>query len=175
MGSGSSGAASGAGGVVGGVFDIMALSGQRQAARDQAVTENASLLQQQQIAKAQAADALSRGSRAAGLARIKGSQVIGQQQAALGASGVDASSGSPLKMMADTRLMSEADVATIKANAAKEAWGYETEAAKYGIQAYLRRKAAANQESAYDSQIAGAGVKTASSGVKAVMSLGMGA
>jgi hypothetical protein len=71
-----------------------------------------------------AQDAARRGRLDAGMARQEGERVAGQQKAAFGASGVDPSVGSPLSLMADTRVMSELDAQNIRFNAEQEAATY---------------------------------------------------
>lgn len=82
-----------------------------------------------------AGDAQLRGDIAAQQAVRQGSTVIGSQKAAAGASGVDITSGSPAQMIGDTAGKSALDVATVKSNAAREAWGYEVEQGNYQLQA----------------------------------------
>lgn len=75
-----------------------------------------------------AGDAEVRGEQAAGVERMKGTQLIGKEHAAYAASGIDANAGSTQDVYAGTRAMSELDAQTIRNNAAREAWGYRTQA-----------------------------------------------
>lgn len=90
--------------------------------------KRAMAMRQSSMLQQQAADADARGGVAAGLERMKGSQLEGQQATGYAASGVDAGSGSPARAMLDTRMMTDLDAQTIKGNAAREAWGYSTKA-----------------------------------------------
>ncbi|MCR4296522.1 MAG: hypothetical protein NUW21_13385 [Elusimicrobia bacterium] len=93
------------------------------------------------MARLAARDALQRGALESGQARMEGTKVIGQQKAAIGASGIDASSGSAVALMADTRVQSELDAVTIANNAAREAWGFRTQARQLDSQAKKTREA----------------------------------
>lgn len=105
------------------------------------------------LARLAAMDAESRGAQEAGRARMKGTQVIGEQKVAFAASGVDVSSGSPLALMADSRMMSELDAQTLKNNAAREAWGLRMEADDLDKQAKRSRQRGRN--SAYGALFGG--------------------
>lgn len=108
-------------------------------AHEDAEAQEAAAKENARLARLAAADAMQRGTTEAGRARMEGSRVIGEQKALFGASGIDPSVGSPLALMADSRLMSELDAATIQNNAAREAWGLRTQAAQF-----KREAAAAN-------------------------------
>ena len=92
--------------------------------------------QNARMANAAAADAEARGAEEQGLARMKGSELESHQEAGVGASGVDAS-GSASKLMEDSRLMNEFDVARIGNNAAREAYGYRVGGAQALAQGQL--------------------------------------
>lgn len=92
--------------------------------------QNASLADQQR------ADALARG-REAELQQRRGTRgMIGAQRAAIAASGVSVGSGSALDVQTDTAHLGELDALTLRNNAAREAWGFDVQAAD------LRAKAA---------------------------------
>lgn len=59
--------------------------------------------------------------------RQQTSQVIGKQKVAYANSGVATDTGTPLSVMADTRLTGEVDAEQAENNAALEAWGYRLE------------------------------------------------
>jgi hypothetical protein len=80
------------------------------------------------LAQSQAGDAEARGALAAGNVRMQGSQLLGKQQTAYAASGVDSTTGSPLQHMMDTRVMTELDARTVENNALREAFGFKTQA-----------------------------------------------
>lgn len=75
-----------------------------------------------------AVDARIRGASGVGDIRAQGSKVIGEQRAAAAGAGVDVGSGSVLDVISQTRVMSELDVARLKNNALREAYGYKVQA-----------------------------------------------
>lgn len=83
------------------------------------------------LAERAAGDAVLRGQHAAALAKMRGGAVKGQQKAAVAASGASVSSGSALDLLADTSLMTDMEVSTISSNAAREAWGYRSQATQF--------------------------------------------
>jgi len=93
--------------------------------------------QRQQLAEQQARDAIQRGQVAEQKQRDLTAQRIGTQQAALAAQGTDLE-GSPIDILGDTARAGEQDALTIRNNAAREAWGYQMQAAGYDADAALR-------------------------------------
>lgn len=77
------------------------------------------------LAQKAASDATARGEQEAGAYRLRASKVLGQTRAKLGASGVDVEAGTAGRVADDTKAIAELDVATIRNNAAREAWGYK--------------------------------------------------
>lgn len=75
----------------------------------------------------QAVDALQRGDMAAMNTRRKYDQLGGTQRAALAARGIDIGEGSALSILEDTAYFGELDQRTVRANAAREAWGYRVQ------------------------------------------------
>lgn len=99
------------------------------------------------ISDAQSTDAVARGEQAVTIQRQAVKGVIGSQRAAQGASGVDVNDGSSLDVQADTAYTGELDAITIRANAAREAWGYQVAASNErasAVSARLQGKAQAN-------------------------------
>jgi hypothetical protein len=92
-------------------------------AKGQAAAQDAA--QEQRILSYNAQVAQEQGTREAGKVRSAGSQLIARQRVAYANSGVDTSSGTPLSVMADTRMLSELDAQTAANNAAREVWGYK--------------------------------------------------
>lgn len=82
----------------------------------------------QKVAEYQADDAKARGDVEAANVRRKYAAATGSQRAALAARGLDISDGSASSLMADTAYFGEVDGATTRANAAREAWGYQVRA-----------------------------------------------
>jgi hypothetical protein len=76
------------------------------------------------IAERAAASAVVQGQAEAANASTRGAQVIGAQRAALAANGVDVNSGSAADLQASTQYVTNRDVTTITANAARAAMGY---------------------------------------------------
>ncbi len=92
------------------------------------------------LAEQQAEDALARGREAEGLQRLKTRVTIGSQRARMAASGVDISAeGSAIDLVADTARLGELDALTIRNNAAREAWGYRTQATDYRMRGDIAR------------------------------------
>lgn len=72
------------------------------------------------IAERQARDAVERGQLEEQQQRMKTSQIIGKQRAAMAANGVDLGYGSPLDALVDTATIGELDALTIRANTYRE-------------------------------------------------------
>lgn len=72
------------------------------------------------ISERQARDAVERGAMEEQQQRMKTSQIIGKQKAAMAANGVDLKFGSPLDTLVDTATMGELDALTIRANTYRE-------------------------------------------------------
>lgn len=87
-----------------------------------------------------AADATARGDAEAAMQRMQVSRLIGRQRAAFAASGVDAASGSALDVLGDTAAFGQLDVDTIRSNAAREAWGLQSQAASDRYSARVSRR-----------------------------------
>ena len=76
--------------------------------------------------------------------RLKTQQLIGQQRSAYGASGVVVDQGSAMQTVLDTTKMGEYDALTIRDNAKKQAWGYNTQASNFKSQAGIYQNSADN-------------------------------
>lgn len=81
------------------------------------------------LADQQARDAIARGDVAAGVRGAETRQRVGSQRAAMAAQGIDLGTGSALDVQENEQYLSALDIATIKNNAAREAWGYKMQAA----------------------------------------------
>lgn len=88
-----------------------------------------------QVARWQAADAEARGNTAAANVRRKYAALAGTQRASLAARGVDISDGSANAMLQDTAFFGAVDESTTRANAAREAWGYQVQAGNFASSA----------------------------------------
>lgn len=104
---------------------------QAHAAGQRAAATKAALYRDADVAERQAADAVSRGVVPGVRAAIRGGKVIGTQEAHYAASGVAVGTGSAGDVTAETRIVSSLDEEIIRNNAAREAYGYRTEAQHY--------------------------------------------
>lgn len=94
----------------------------------------------------QADDAIARGNTAVDQAQLQYAQTKGATRTALAANGVDLSVGSAANTINDVDYAAAVDVATIKNNAAREAWGY-TMQAKQATQRSALASSASDQTS----------------------------
>ena len=78
-----------------------------------------------------------KGEQQVGIAQQRTAQTIGAQRAGAGASGVDVNSGSPVRGQEDTARIGAMDVQTIRANAARSAWGFRTQGENFANEAKL--------------------------------------
>lgn len=92
------------------------------------------------IADWQAQDALTRGQIDEKKMRRRTEQVIGGERVSMAAQGLDVNKGSALDAQADAAYLGELDVATIRTNAKKEAWGYKTQADDLRYRGKLAKK-----------------------------------
>ncbi len=140
---------------------VVGMVGQQQA-QAQAASANAAQAryqaqvaqQNQELARRQAADATQRGQAAEENRRRQTALQIGQQRAGLAAQGTDFS-GSETDILGDTAAAGELDAQTIRANAAREAYGYTVQGLGYGNTASMEYTRAAN--STYTPNYLGAG------------------
>lgn len=79
------------------------------------------------LSAVQSQDALNRGESAANESDLKTKQTIGDQRAAMGASGVDVNSGSSADVQASTSAIGQLDALTIRNNAMRESFGYKVQ------------------------------------------------
>jgi hypothetical protein len=101
----------------------------------QVAENNAALAEQQRKL------ALDQGVQDASLIRSQGRQVAGQAQAAIGASGIDGTTGSMGNIFAVNEANAAIDAERLKANAARTAWGFANEARDEKARAKMMRKA----------------------------------
>jgi len=113
-------------------------------AGDAAKAAGESAAQQQefnaQVAELQAADALARGQDEESRFRSSVRGLIGSQRAGFAGQGVEVGAGSAADVQADTAFLAEQDVQNIRANAAREAWGFQVEAQDRRMAADVARK-----------------------------------
>ena len=91
------------------------------------------------IKRKMAQDSLKRGDTAEAWHRMDVADVKADQRARMLAGG-QTITGSNSRILDDTAFFGELDALTIRQNAAREAWGHETEAKNYGMQAELAEK-----------------------------------
>lgn len=130
--------------VVGTVGAIRSANAQADAAK-----YNASIAQQnQQIAQQNATLAAQAGEQQAAVQEQKTRATIGAITAGQAASGVDINSGSAVDVRSSAAELGELNAITIRSNAAKEAYGYQTNATGFQNQATLDKSSAANASTA---------------------------
>jgi hypothetical protein len=116
---------------MGAIFSLAGMGTQELANQEEHAQKISELQQNETLAKRAAGDALLRGNQQAGRTRVKGTQLIGQQDVAYANSGVDPTQGSAAQTMANTSALTELDAQTQQNNAAREAWGFGKVADKY--------------------------------------------
>lgn len=98
-----------------------------------------------QIAEKQGADASNLGELEANRERGQTGQEISSGRAAAGASGADVSTGSAAAQTASQQLIGDVDALTIRNNAARQAWGFDVQAANERMQGRLAQLAGENE------------------------------
>lgn len=93
-------------------------------------------------AEKQAADAEYRGGLAAGEAVMEGSEVQGAQRVAMAAAGIDLESDFARNLQVEAGRRAGLNAATIRANAAREAWGFRAQAATADFNRRLAKRKA---------------------------------
>lgn len=91
------------------------------------------------LSERRAKDAIERGALEEQKKRQQVQQVLGKQQAAMAANGVDVSFGSPLDTIVDSSVLGELDALTIRSNTYREAYEYRVDAANKRSSATLNR------------------------------------
>ena len=91
------------------------------------------------IAEQQARDAEMRGQMAEDARRQQTRMLIGRQRTALAANGMLVDDGSALDITGDTAAQGEIDALTLRANAAREAYGYRAQGTNFMADAGLQR------------------------------------
>lgn len=101
---------------------------QATAMRTQGAIQSQQLNTNATLARMQAEDARLRGEVDAQRRARQGAKDIGSQRAAAAAQGIDVDTGSAADVQADTERATATDVATIRSNAWRSAWGFNVEA-----------------------------------------------
>lgn len=146
----------GAGSVMGAAGAYRSAAGQKAALNYQASVAEANA----NINEQQAQFALMNGQQQEQAERLKMAAMLGDQKAIAAANGADVSTGSPVEMMASTRLIGERDAFTIRDNASRAAWAYRQRSAGYKNEAGMDRATAGAMNpgmSAFGSLLSSAG------------------
>ena len=98
------------------------------------------------IAAQAAGAALENGQQQASMAAMRGERTIGAQKAGFAASGVSTGTGSALDVLSDTAMVSKQDQDVIQNNAARTAWGYNSQATNFRNKAALDEQEGTSQE-----------------------------
>lgn len=114
----------------------MSAYGQYQSGKFNADMANA----QAGIAEQSSRDALTRGAADANAALQQANKTASSQRVAMAAGGVDVGSGTALDVLADTASAGAFDAAIAKNNAAREAYGYQVQAAMSRAEAKQARR-----------------------------------
>lgn len=110
----------------------------------------------EKVAEWQAGDAQRRGAEAAAATRRKYAGLMGTQRANMAARGLDITDGSANSILQDTSFFGQYDENTVRANAAREAWGYKSQAANFGNEAAFRQSSADGRSPLLSGVMAGA-------------------
>lgn len=132
------------GSVVSTGFSVYNAYTQAQGQRDMAKYNEAVARNNATMAEYQAQDAVARGNKAAEDHSRKVASLAGTQRATMAARGLDISEGTPAEILTDTELFGQQDAATIKNNAAKEAWAARVQGSNYSAQAGMYSTQAEN-------------------------------
>ncbi|WP_422016092.1 hypothetical protein [Reyranella sp.] len=136
-------AASTAAGIAGQLQQQQARQQADAAAGAQAVYQSQVAFQNQELMKRRADDAFQQGRTAAESSRRRTQQRVGAQTARLVAQGTDLE-GSPTDILGDTAAVGEVDALTLRAGAAREAYGHQVAAVGYGNTGFLETARALN-------------------------------
>lgn len=126
-----------------------------------------------QISEENAEDALERGADEEQALRRRHAQIIGQQEAAMAANGVDLSFGSPLDTLVDTTYLADLDALNVRSNAARENYNYRVQAANQRAGAELFRMEARSARTGGFLNAAGSVLTGASNAAKRASTIGL--
>lgn len=115
------------------------------------------------VADLQAADSIARGTLAEQKLRGETRQTVGAQRVGLAAQGIDINTGSAADVQAEANSVGGNDALTTRLNAAREAWGFQTQAQDLRSRAELTRRGASAQAGALRTAATGTLLTTASS------------
>lgn len=127
---------------------FMGLNREAGAVRAQGAYTSAADTMNARLATAQGADAIQRGDVAAFTRGAATKQQIGSSTTAMAAQGLNLQVGSPVDVVSTEAKLGALDEATIRNNAARQAWGYQVQAADYAGRARLAKASATNEADA---------------------------
>lgn len=131
-------------------------------AESQAAAYQAQVAQNNQlIANQNAQYALEQGQQQVAAKQQQTAQLIGTQRAAVASSGIDPNSGSAVRLQSDSAGLGALDASQISNNAARTAYGYQTQGMDFAAQASLLQSqssnaAASGELGAFNSIVGGA-------------------
>lgn len=96
------------------------------------------------VAKQNATFAGQKGAQRSEVQNLKTRAAVGEMLAQQGASGVDVNSGSSISVRSSEAALGQLDAMNIRSNAAREAYGYQTQEMNYQAQSNLDRAQAKN-------------------------------
>lgn len=134
--------------VASGALKYGAQRNEANAVQSQGDYEARMLGQNADLAEQQAGDAIARGTLAEQQVNSATRVAVGGNRVSAAAQGIDTNVGSAGDIAAQTKSAGDFDALTTRLNAAREAWGFRTQAQDYRNQAVLRRTGAANQAGA---------------------------
>jgi len=126
---------------------VLGVAGGVQQAQAQKAAGNAQEAQAKENAKAadvQARNAVLTGQIDEDRRRQQTRRMLATQRATFAANNVDMSSGSAADILGDTAAIGEQDALLLRANAAREAWGFKVDANNYGNQGRMAKAAGKN-------------------------------
>jgi hypothetical protein len=94
-----------------------------------------------EMADIQAKAAIKGGEKAEAQSRQRYKKLLGKQRAAMAAQGISLTGGSAQDIQQETQDISELDALTIKMNAAREAFGFESRGRGFGMQGQFAQRA----------------------------------
>ncbi len=121
---------------------VSQLNRQASAVKAQGAYEGTAYDRNATLAEAQGEDAVQRGTMAAAIRRAQVRGEIGSARANFGAQGVDVGVGSAVDVQSDYARLGALDIATIRNNAAREAWGYAAQASDFRTRGAMARAGA---------------------------------
>ena len=150
-----------------GLMQGAAAAGEAEAIEQQTRFEQNRLAFNKKIAEINAQDAIDRGEEQVADFSKEAARMKGAQRAALAAQGINVDTSTAAAIQYETDKQVDTDIARIRNNAWREAWGYKIEATSIGTQSQLTGLAGKNQAR---STLAAGGLQAAGSIVQGISS-----